>query len=77
MIKVTLEIKVRNHEEVLKSHIGLFGSIVSRFIDVEERVEEAICKEILLRVLPEIKKDLGLEGVDADVTVYAYIEKRK
>jgi hypothetical protein len=77
VIKVTLEIRVKNHEEILKSHVGFFGSIVSRFIDVEERVDEAIRKEILVRMLPEVKKDLGLEGVEADVVIYSYIEKRR
>lgn len=76
MIKILLEIKVKNHEDLVKNNVGFFGVLVSKFINLEDRVEERVRQETLERIIPEVKKNLTLEGVDADVFASAYIEKR-
>jgi hypothetical protein len=77
MIKILLEIKVKNHLDIVKTHVGVFGTLVSKFISVDDKVEERIRQEALDRIVPEVQKQLTLEGVEADVMASAYIEKRK
>ena len=76
MIKILLEIKIKNHADIVKNNVGFFGSLVSKFINVEDKVEERVREETLERIIPEVKKNLTLEGIDAEVLASAYIEKR-
>ena len=76
MIKILLEIKIKNHADIVRNNIGFFGALVSKFINVEDKVEERVREETLERIIPEVKKNLTLEGIDAEVLASAYIEKR-
>jgi hypothetical protein len=77
MIKVVLEIRVNNHEDIINQRSRFFGPIITKFISIEEKVEEAICKELPERIIPEVKRGLSEEGVHADVYGRAYIERRE
>jgi hypothetical protein len=75
MIKIALEIRVKNHEEIIESHRGFFAKMFTKITgSLDERVEDEMCKIILGRIGPEVRTMLNKEGVIADVT--AYIEKR-
>jgi hypothetical protein len=76
MIKVILEIRVNNHEDILNQRNRFFGPIITKFVSIEEKVEEAICKDLAERIVPEVKQGLSEEGVLADVYVRAFIERR-
>ena len=77
MIKITLEINIQNHKELLHRRGGILGSIYSKIAKAEdaiEKVESVVRKDMLARIGGETEKALAAEGVKADVV--AYIEKR-
>lgn len=76
MIKISLEIKIENYEEILNDRNGFFSALFTRMIsrDMRRKVEDVISKNIKVKIGPALKKILQAEGVKAEV--HAYIEKR-
>jgi len=73
MIRIQVDIDVKNPEEVLKAHKG---EIMGMLVDVvlskgakKRRVEKAVCKQITDVVSVELPKRLAEEYIDADVEI--------
>jgi len=78
MIKVILEIKVKNHDELAQKRGGILGTIYSKIAsDFKGKVEDRICKEISVKISKEVEKGLAAEGVAAKVKASAFVMKRK
>lgn len=71
MIKLNVDINVKNHDEIIKSHKGAaLGGIGSLFGFSRNKVEEEIKKQVKLALQESLEEQLIKNGVKADVFVY-------
>ncbi|MBN1363674.1 MAG: hypothetical protein JW976_02605 [Syntrophaceae bacterium] len=77
MIRIAVEVKVQNHEEILKDRDGFFPTLFAKIVtgDMEVKVEEEIGKDLVEKLLPTVKKILQSQKVKAKAIVY--VEKRE
>ena len=71
MIKLTVEINVKNHNVVIEKNKGaLASSLASLFGGAKSSVEDEIRKQVKISLQNNIKEELGKNGVKADVSVF-------
>lgn len=71
MIKINVDINVKNHDEIIRSQKGaMVSGIASMFGLSKSKVEEEIKKQVKLALQKSIKEHLMKNGVEAEVSVY-------
>ena len=71
MIKLNIDINVKNHEEIIREQKGgMVSGLASLFGLSKGAVEEEIKKQVKLALQTSIKEQLIKNGVKADVTVH-------
>ena len=71
MMRITIDIDVTNPEEVVKAHKGELGGLIADVmlskIKRKEKVEQAVCEEVIRMMKEEFPKGLQQEMVEANV----------
>lgn len=71
LIKLTVDINVKNHDQIIKENKGALASgIASMFGGAKGKVEEEIRRQVKIALQKTIKEHLMKNGVDADVSVH-------
>jgi hypothetical protein len=71
MIKLTVEIEVMNHKEVIAINKGaLAGGVASLIGGSKNMVEAEIKKQVKVAIERSLKRELTSKGVKAEVSVY-------
>jgi hypothetical protein len=71
LIKLTVEINVKNHSEIIEKNKGALASgLASLFGGAKSSVEEEIKRQVKLSLQKNIKEELLKNSVKADVSVY-------
>lgn len=71
MIRLTVDINVKNHEELIVKRKGpLAGKLASLTPNPRGLVENEVKKEVLIGLKRSLENELKNNGVDADVSVY-------
>jgi predicted XRE-type DNA-binding protein len=71
MIKLKIDIDVKNHDEIIKLQKGeALSQLASIFGVSKSSVEEEIKKQVKLALQKSVKEQLAQNGVKAEVSVY-------
>lgn len=71
LIKLNIDINVKNHDEIIKKNKGSLVSGVASVLGISKnKVEDEIKKQVKKTLQKSIKEQLDKNGVDADVSVY-------
>lgn len=71
LIKLNVEINVKNHNEVIEKNKGALASgLASLFGGAKSAVEEEIRRQVKITLQKSIKEELLKNGVKADVSVF-------
>jgi hypothetical protein len=71
MIRLTVEIEVKNHKEIIAMNKGaLAGNVASLFGGSKNIVEEEIKKQVKAAIERSLTRELTNKGVKAEVSVH-------
>ena len=71
MIKIDIEIEVKNHNQIIEKRKGaLVKSLSSLMGNSKEMVEEEIRKEVKKGLKANLKKEFEKQGVEAVIQIY-------
>lgn len=71
LIRIKVDIEVKNHEEIIRANKGAFlSSVASLLGGAENKVEEEVRKQVKIALQKSIKEQLIKNGVKAEVSVY-------
>lgn len=71
MIRITIEIDVKNHEEIIRQNKGiLVSNLASMLGSSKVRVEEEIKRRARRSLQKNIKESLEENGVVAEISIY-------
>lgn len=71
LIKLTVEIDIKNHSQIITSHKGaLTGEIASMFGNSKNLVEQEVKRQVKAALMKGLNEELEKNGVKAGVSIY-------
>lgn len=70
MIKLTVEIEIKNHSQIIAMHKGaLTGELASLFGNSKNIVEQEVKRQVKVALLKGLNEELEKNGVKAGVSI--------
>ena len=72
MLKIIVEIKIKNHKQILDENSSLMSSLFNLIVpsDRKDEVENVIGKNIIRKLGKALEKALDEEGVKSEIKTY-------